>query len=126
MTRIDKWLWAARFFKTRSLAKTAVEGGKVHINGQRVKAAKAVTVGDRLTITRGSTEQIVDVAALSERRGSASLAAELYAETEESITRRAEDAARRKMERAGLQLPPRRPNKKDRRALRDLKLNDEP
>ncbi len=126
MTRIDKWLWAARFYKTRSLAKTAVEGGKVHLNGQRVKAAKNVTVGDRLTITHGSTEQIVDVEALSDRRGSATIAAELYAETADSIARRTEEAARRKMERAGLRLPQRRPNKKDRRALRDLKLNDEP
>ena len=126
MTRIDKWLWAARFFKTRSLAKTAVEGGKVHLNGQRVKAAKNVAVGDRLTITRGTTEQIVDVEALSDRRGSATIAAELYAETADSIARRTEEAARRKMERAGLRLPERRPNKKDRRALRDLKLNDEP
>ena len=126
MTRIDKWLWAARFFKTRSLAKTAVEGGRVHVNGQRVKAAKNVAVGDTLSITRGSIEQIIEVEALSERRGNATAATELYAETDDSVARRTEDAARRKMERAGLQLPARRPNKKDRRALRDLKLGDEP
>ena len=119
--RLDKWLWAARFYKTRSLAKTAVEGGKVHLNAARVKAAKEVTVGDTLVITRGETVQTVVVEALAERRGSATVAATLYAETEESVEQREALAAERRMRRAGLSVPKMRPNKHDRRRLRELK-----
>lgn len=119
--RLDKWLWAARFYKTRSLAKTAVEGGKVHLNAARVKAAKEVTVGDTLVITRGETVQTVVVQALAERRGSATVAATLYAETEESVEQREALAADRRMRRAGLSVPKMRPNKHDRRRLRELK-----
>ena len=119
--RLDKWLWAARFYKTRSLAKTAVEGGKVHLNAARVKAAKEVTVGDTLVITRGETVQTVVVEALAERRGSATVAATLYAETEESVEQREALAADRRMRRAGLSVPKMRPNKHDRRRLRELK-----
>lgn len=119
--RLDKWLWAARFYKTRSLAKTAVEGGKVHLNAARVKAAKEVTVGDTLVITRGETVQTVVVEALAERRGSATVAATLYAETEESVEQREALAADRRMRRAGLTVPKMRPNKHDRRRLRELK-----
>ncbi|MCE2461354.1 MAG: RNA-binding protein [Pseudomonadales bacterium] len=119
--RLDKWLWAARFYKTRSLAKTAVEGGKVHLNGARTKPAKEVTPGDRLTVTRGEVEQIVMVVNVSERRGSATIAATLYEETPESIDTRERIRAERRMRAAGLTVPKSRPNKKQRRALRDLK-----
>lgn len=87
--RIDKWLWAARFFKTRSLASQAVDGGKVHCNGERVKPARAVHVGDELSIRQGLYEVMVMVRALSERRGPASEAALLYEETPESVAARA-------------------------------------
>ena len=121
--RLDKWLWAARFYKTRSLAKTAVGGGKVHLNGSRTKAAKEVVPGDRLTVTRGEVEQTVVVAAVSERRGGASIAATLYEETPESIDNRERRSAERRMRAAGLKVPKSRPNKRQRRALRDLKTN---
>ena len=119
--RIDRWLWAARFFKTRNLAKQAVEGGKVHLEGQRAKPAKEVRVGQRLTIRRGDTQMTVVIAELSEQRGPAKVAQLLYAETPESIERRESASARRRMERAGLQVPKIRPSKKDRRDLRKLK-----
>jgi len=86
--RLDKWLWAARFFKTRNLAIKAVNGGKIHLNQQRVKPAKAVQVGDYLIIHIGHTERTVLITALSGRRGSAPMAALLYQETEESIQKR--------------------------------------
>ena len=117
-TRIDKWLWAARFFKTRSLATAAVSGGKVHVNDERVKPARALAVGDRLTVRRGLVEQEIVVAALSERRGPASVAATLYAETEASVARREAAAEKRRLIAASLPAPPsRRPNKKDRRHI---------
>ncbi len=122
--RIDRWLWAARFFKTRNLAKQAVEGGKVHLEGQRAKPAKEVRVGQRLTIRRGDTQMTVVVAELSEQRGPAKVAQLLYAETPESVERRESASARRRMERAGLQVPKTRPSKKDRRDLRKLKSMD--
>lgn len=88
--RIDKWLWAARFFKTRANAADAVAGGKVHVNDERVKPARCIGVGDTLTITRGPYEFVVRVRALSARRGPAAAAALLYAETEASEARRAQ------------------------------------
>ena len=111
--RLDKWLWAARFFKTRALAVEAVEGGRVSLNGDRAKPAKALKVGDRLSIRRPPFEHVVVVRALSDRRGSATDAAALYEETEASRARRATLAAEMKA------MPqPRfkgRPTKKDRR-----------
>jgi ribosome-associated heat shock protein Hsp15 len=86
--RIDKWLWAARFFKTRSLATTAIAGGKVHLNGERTKPGKILRVGDMLAISRGQLTYTIIVRALSEQRGPATLARELYEETEESIRER--------------------------------------
>ncbi|MDE0421163.1 MAG: S4 domain-containing protein [Gammaproteobacteria bacterium] len=121
--RLDKWLWAARFYKTRSLAKTAVDGGKVHLNGARTKPAKEVVAGDRLTVTRGIVEQTVIIVGLSARRGSAAVAATLYEETPESVDARERLRAERRMRAAGLTVPKSRPNKKQRRALRDLKTN---
>jgi ribosome-associated heat shock protein Hsp15 len=123
--RIDRWLWAARFFKTRSLAKTAVEGGKVHVDGQRTKPAKELRLGQTLTIRKGLQEQTVVVEALSEQRGAATIALTLYKETPESIELREISVSRRRMERAGLTVPSGRPNKKDRRALSQLKSLDE-
>ncbi len=123
--RIDRWLWAARFFKTRSLAKTAIEGGKVHVDGQRTKPAKEVRVGQTLTVRRGHQELTVVVMALSEQRGPATIAQALYSETAESVEAREALSARRRMERAGLQIPANRPSKKERRDLKRLKGLDE-
>ncbi|MGE5096262.1 MAG: RNA-binding S4 domain-containing protein [Betaproteobacteria bacterium] len=87
--RLDKWLWAARFFKTRSLAVEAINGGRVSVNGERAKPAKELKVGDMLAIRRSPFEHVVLVKALSDRRGSATIAAGLFEETEESRARRA-------------------------------------
>ena len=96
MTRVDKWLWAARFFRTRAKAKDAIDGGKVHVNGQRTKPSKDLAVGDELKIRQGYDEKIVHVAALSDQRRGAPEAALLYNETEDSISRREEQALQRK------------------------------
>jgi len=122
--RLDRWLWAARFFKSRAMAKTAIEGGKVEIDNQRAKPAKEIGVGQKLNIRRGDELFDVEVIALAEKRGSATIAATLYSETEDSLNRRAEDAARRKMERAGLRVPNKRPEKRARAALALLKKTD--
>lgn len=116
--RIDKWLWAARFFKTRSLATEAVDGGKVEVNGESVKPAKLVKVGDEVRIRLGPFEHVIEVRALGERRGSATVAQGLYEE-------RAESAAARERLREQLRMAPAafvyeekgRPTKKDRREL---------
>jgi ribosome-associated heat shock protein Hsp15 len=118
--RIDKWLWAARFFKTRSLAAQAVEGGRVRLNGARVKPAKDVKPGDELAIHIGELEWVIDVRALSVRRGPAEVARLLYEEREESRARRqaAIDARKALPEPAfGLRG---RPTKRDRRMLKRL------
>ena len=119
--RIDRWLWAARFFKTRSLAKAAVEGGKVHLESSRVKPSKEVQVGQQLEIRRGDTFQVVIIETLSEQRGSATVAQTLYTETPESIEQREVRESARRMERAGLNIPSSKPDKKNRRALAQLK-----
>jgi len=124
MVRLDKWLWAARFFKTRAQAKSAIEGGHVHLNGARGKASKDLRLGDKLEIQRGLTKVTVNVTLLTDRRNNAKTAATMFKETEVSIHEREIDAARRKMERAGLKIPSSRPSKKDRRALRELKDPD--
>ena len=115
--RLDKWLWAARFFKTRSLATEAVAGGKVQINGQRVKPARAVLPGDRLDIRRGSGTLTVIVEALSTRRGPAVEAARLYRETEDSIARREDQAEQRRQAAMAVPRPDTRPGKRDRRRI---------
>lgn len=119
--RIDKWLWAARFFKTRSLAKAAIEGGKVHIDGQRCKASKEITVGMRLRIRQGWDEKTVEVIALSDQRRGAPEAVLLYRETEESEQARLQAAEQRRLARDALAQPLTRPSKKDRRALHRLR-----
>jgi ribosome-associated heat shock protein Hsp15 len=122
--RLDRWLWAARFFKTRSLAKQAVEGGKVRCHGQRAKPSKEIGVGTELAVQRGDAEQLVVVTGLSERRGSAQEAARLYQETPESIARREAEQAEHRLIRRGALAPPGRPNKRDRRQLQRLKHQD--
>lgn len=119
--RIDRWLWAARFFKTRSLAKAAVEGGKVHLEKSRVKPSKEVQAGQQLEIRRGDTVQVVTIDVLSEQRGPATVAQTLYTETPESIEQRELRKSVRRMERAGLNIPSNKPDKKDRRALARFK-----
>ena len=119
--RVDKWLWAARFFKTRSKARSAVVGGKVRVNGTRARAARLVRVGDELSITRGTLEYEITVDGLSDKRGSAEVAQTLYSEKTDSIDRREAEIARRRMERAGLRIPTLRPDKSGRRELIRLK-----
>lgn len=119
--RIDKWLWAARFFKTRSIAKQAIEGGKIHVDGQRVKASKELTVGLTLRIRQGHDEREVVVTALSEQRRGAPEAALLYQETPASVERRELAAQQRKL--AGALDPHNegRPTKKQRRQIHQFK-----
>jgi ribosome-associated heat shock protein Hsp15 len=119
--RIDKWLWAARFFKTRSLAATAVLGGRVHVNGERVKAAKLVHAGDVLEVTKGTERWTIAVTQLADRRGSATAAQALYAETEESRGTREQHALERRFTRAlGADLGA-RPTKRARRRIEALR-----
>lgn len=115
--RIDKWLWAARFFKTRSLATDAVDGGKIRINDERIKPARGVKIGDRLDIDNGAAEWEVVVRALADKRGSASVAQTLYAETEKSIAERQKKAEQRKFFREPGEAIKGRPTKRDRRQL---------
>jgi ribosome-associated heat shock protein Hsp15 len=119
--RIDRWLWAARFYKTRTAATDAVAGGRVHLNGARVKPAKDVRPGDTLEVTIGDTRREVVVVAVAERRGPASLAQSLYEETPDSIARREQRAADRRFARPlGADLGT-RPTKQDRRRLEALR-----
>jgi ribosome-associated heat shock protein Hsp15 len=119
--RIDKWLWAARFFKTRALATEAVAGGRVHVNGERVKPAKLIHTDDVLEITRGTERWTLCVLQLAERRGPASVAQTLYSETEESRTAREQHALERRFARAlGADLGA-RPTKQARRRLDTLR-----
>ena len=115
--RIDKWLWAARFFKTRTLATAAVDGGKVRLNGERVKPSRSVRLGDTLDIDNGATEWQVVIAGLSDVRSAAPVAQTLYCETEASVMKREEEAEQKKYFRepgAGIKG---RPTKRDRREL---------
>jgi ribosome-associated heat shock protein Hsp15 len=122
--RIDKWLWAARFFKTRTLATEAVNGGKVHLNQQRTKPAKEVHVGDELTIRTGYVERKVIVTALSIKRGGAKDAALLYEETPESIEQRERAAQLHRQEVASRPNGAGRPTKKERRAIERFKRDN--
>jgi ribosome-associated heat shock protein Hsp15 len=116
--RLDKWLWAARFFRTRSLARSAIEGGKVWYDGARPKVSKDVQPGAVLRIRQGFDEKTVRVLALSAERRGAPEAALLYEETAESIARRLERAEQR---RAGAQVPSERPDKRERRQIHRFK-----
>lgn len=115
--RIDKWLWAARFFKTRSIAKTAVESGKVRCDGQRIKPSRVVSIGNELVIKQGHQEKTVIVLAIDDRRKGAPEAQKLYSETSESIVAREEQQAMHKLAAAANPTPDRRPNKKQRRKI---------
>ena len=122
--RLDKWLWAARFFKTRQLAIEAIHGGKVHVNGQRTKPGKEIAVGMRLEITKEPYAWDITVTALNAQRRPADEAAQLYTEAPESRARREEEVARRREERA-LGIPTEnRPNKRERRMIHRFKRVD--
>jgi ribosome-associated heat shock protein Hsp15 len=119
--RIDKWVWAARFFKTRSAATDAVLGGRVHVNGTRVKPSKEVRTGDMVELTMGPVKRMVEVIGIRDKRGPASVAATLYAETPESISAREKSALERRAARPpGADLGA-RPTKLDRRRLEALR-----
>jgi ribosome-associated heat shock protein Hsp15 len=118
--RLDLWLWAARFFKTRSLAKQAIDTGKVDVAGQRAKASRMVRVGDAMRIARGDEVFEIVVAGLSEQRGPASVAQWLYVESETSKARRAEAVAVARASRTGYRAPEGKPDKRARRLIRAL------
>jgi ribosome-associated heat shock protein Hsp15 len=115
--RVDKWLWAARFFKTRSLATDAIDHGRVKLNGQKIKPAKTIQCDDLLDIDNGSSQWQVKVIGLSGQRGSATLARQLYSETEESIKTREQEAMRRALFPEPSADIKGRPTKRDRRLL---------
>ena len=119
--RLDVWLWAIRFFKTRALAKQAIEGGKVKVGGaSATKPAKLLRIGDRLEITRGQEHYEIEVVALSFQRGSAPQAQQCYRETEASRTTRLAAAEQRRLTAAGYSKPPSKPDKRARRLIRAL------
>lgn len=115
--RLDKWLWAARFYKTRALAVEAINGGHVHLNGARPKPARAVQCGDELTIRKAGMEFVITVVGLSEQRGPATVAQQLYQESEESRHRRKALTEERRLAAAAGVLPARRPDKRGRRQI---------
>ena len=122
--RLDKWLWAARIYKTRALAREMIEGGKVHYNGQRSKPGKVVEQGATLTLRQGNDERILLVKGITEQRRPASEAVALYEETAESIEKREKMALARKMNALTMPHPDRRPDKKERRDLMRFKHGD--
>lgn len=121
--RLDKWLWAARFYKTRAIAREMIEGGKVHYNGQRSKPSKLVELAAELTLRQGNDERTVIITAISEQRRPATEAQGLYAETAASIEKREKLALARKMNALSMPHPDRRPDKKERRDLMKFKLS---
>jgi ribosome-associated heat shock protein Hsp15 len=121
--RLDKWLWAARLFKTRRLAVEAIAGGKVHVQGVRAKPAKTVRPGDEVSVRKGPYEHVVVVRALSEKRGPAPVAAQLYEETAQSKAAVEALRARLRLEPAGRPQSSGRPTKRERRHLQDFKQN---
>ena len=123
--RIDKWLWAARFFKTRSLCKQAIEGGKVHVNGQRVKVSKEIVVGDAIRVRQGWDDKDIVVLGLSDQRRGAPEAQLLFKETPESITKREAEALARKAAGGMVGRPDHKPSKRERRQIHRFKnIND--
>ncbi|GAA3545000.1 ribosome-associated heat shock protein Hsp15 [Zobellella aerophila] len=122
--RLDKWLWAARFYKTRSLARTMIDGGKVHYNGQRTKPSKLVEVGAHLRLRQGHDEKEVVVLVLSEVRGKAETAQALYEETAQSQVKREQNAEARKFNSQFAPSPERKPDKKQRRTLLKIKQGE--
>ncbi len=118
--RVDKWLWAARFFKTRSLASKAAAGGKIFVNGQRCKPSKGISIEDELHIHKAQVEFVVKVRGLSSRRGPAVTARELYEETADSVKNREEQRRERSLFYAGQTMPAKRPGKRDRRKIKEF------
>ena len=123
LVRLDKWLWAARFYKTRSIARDMIDGGKVHYNGQRAKPSKIVEVGAILTLRQGNEQKTIRVLAISDQRRSTREAEYLYQETFESITKRENIAEARKLNALTMPHPDRRPDKKERRTLIKFKYD---
>lgn len=115
--RLDKWLWAARFFKTRKMATEAINGGKVHINNARVKPSRAVKMGDKLDITRENYRYHISIQGLNDKRRPAKEAQLLYEESEESINAREQERELRKMNSASVHQSDKKPNKKERRQM---------
>ncbi|PJG82360.1 ribosome-associated heat shock protein Hsp15 [Caviibacterium pharyngocola] len=124
VTRLDKWLWAARFYKTRTIAKEMIDGGKVHYNGQRTKPNKSVEIGATIKLRQGNDEKEIIVTALSTQRRGAPEAQLLYCETEKSIENREKNAIARKNNALSMPHPDRRPNKKERRDLIKFKYQE--
>ncbi|BCA37815.1 ribosome-associated heat shock protein Hsp15 [Kluyvera ascorbata] len=122
--RLDKWLWAARFYKTRAIAREMIEGGKVHYNGQRSKPSKVVELNALLTLRQGNDERTVVVKGITEQRRPATEAVTLYEETAESIEKREKVALARKLNALTMPHPDRRPDKKERRDLMRFKYGD--
>lgn len=122
--RLDKWLWAARFYKTRALAREMIDGGKVHYNGQRGKPSKIVELNAELKLRQGNEERTVIVLALTSQRRGASEAQQMYQETEASIANREKMALARKMNALTMPHPDRRPDKKERRDLMKFKFGE--
>lgn len=118
--RLDLWLWAARFYKTRSLAKQAIESGKVELDGQSAKPARPLRCGEQLHVRRGEERFEIQVLALSDKRGSATIAQTLYAESDESRERRLREAAERRAANAGYRPPAGKPDKRARRLIQAL------
>lgn len=121
--RVDKWLWAARFYKTRSLAAAAVEAGQVRVGGERIKPSRAIHAGDTVEVRKAGLVWTVEVADVGDRRGSATDAARLYRERDDSRAAREEEVARRRSAAASTPQLPGRPTKRDRRKLEDF-LNE--
>ncbi|MCX8582853.1 MULTISPECIES: ribosome-associated heat shock protein Hsp15 [unclassified Gilliamella] len=117
LVRLDKWLWAARFYKTRSIAREMIEGGKVHYNGQRAKPSKIVEVGAMIVLRQGNEQKTIRVLAINDQRRTAREAEYLYQETPESIEKRENIAQARKLNALAMPHPDRRPDKKERRTL---------
>ncbi|ATZ96156.1 ribosome-associated heat shock protein Hsp15 [Dickeya fangzhongdai] len=122
--RLDKWLWAARFYKTRSLARAMIDGGKVHYNGQRSKPGKLVELDAEITLRQGNDARTVIVRAISAQRRTAAQAQALYEETQQSIEKREKLAQARKLNALSMPHPDRRPDKKERRDLIKFKYSD--
>ncbi|WP_159567011.1 ribosome-associated heat shock protein Hsp15 [Budvicia diplopodorum] len=122
--RLDKWLWAARFYKTRAIAREMADSGKVHYNGQRAKPSKLVEIGAEIRLRQGNDEKTIQVTALSLQRRGANEAQQLYIETDESIAKRESVSQARKLNALTMPHPDRRPDKKERRSLIKFKYGE--
>jgi ribosome-associated heat shock protein Hsp15 len=123
LVRLDKWLWAARFYKSRALAREMIDGGKVHYNGQRTKPSKIVEVGATITLRQGFDQRTIQILAISEQRRTATEAQQLYQETSDSIAKREAIAQARKLNALTMPHPDRKPDKKERRDLIKFKYD---